>query len=221
MAPLRVAVCLLVFLLFRLGWVDAQSKKDRAKTKERQSANRERPVETLENVCDIPAATTGMYCYCDSLKLHDAHTANCWVFNATSQTDLIWHSFQTQTQLQELRLNVRRDDGRLTFVPTSALQHLGNLSILDIAYAEISVLETNSFIGLATVRNLSLKRNNVTFFTNFFFLPFNSVTEKRSVLEFHRAGISLISFFPGVKIKMKRNQFGEMFDIWSPCGGYF
>ena len=153
----------MAILLLAMSSVDAQSKKDRAKSKERQSANRERPVETLENVCDIQAATTGMYCYCDSLKLHDAHTANCWVFNATSQTDLIWHSFQTQTQLQELRLNVRRDDGRLTFVPTSALQHLGNLSILELAYADINVLEANSFNGLASVRNLSLKRNNVTF----------------------------------------------------------
>ena len=185
MASLKMAGCLMAILLLAMSSVDAQSKKDRAKSKERQSANRERPVETLENVCDIQAATTGMYCYCDSLKLHDAHTANCWVFNATSQTDLIWHSFQTQTQLQELRLNVRRDDGRLTFVPTSALQHLGNLSILELAYADINVLEANSFNGLASVRNLSLKRNNVTFPPiSFYFLPFNSVTEKRSVLEF-------------------------------------
>jgi Leucine rich repeat len=200
MAPSKMAVYLLVILLLRLGSVDAQSKKDRAGTKEHQSADQERPVATLENVCDIRADTLGMYCYCDSLNLHDAHKANCWVNNATSQTDLIWHSFQTQPQLKELRLNGQRNDGRLTFVPTSALQHLGNLSILEVAYADINVLEANSFIGLATVRNLSLKRNNVTF-SPISFLPFNSLTEKRSVLEFHWARISLISFSRALKFK--------------------
>jgi hypothetical protein len=163
MASLKMAVCLLVILLLRLGSLDAQSRRDRAETNEQQSTNQERPIEALANLCDIiKAATMGMFCNCDSLKLHDAHKAKCWVVNATSQTDLIWHSFQTQTQLQELRLKVRRDYGRLTFVPTSALQHLGNLGILDLAYADINVLEANSFNGLASVRNLSLKRNDVT-----------------------------------------------------------
>jgi hypothetical protein len=154
MAPLKMVVCLFAILLLRLGSVDAQSKKkDRAETKERQSTNRERPVEALANLCDIiKADTTGMFCYCDSLKLHDAHKANCWFINATSQTDLIWRSFQTQAQLQELHLNVRRDDGRLTFVPTSTLQHLANLSILNLAYADIDVLEANSFSQTAAAK---------------------------------------------------------------------
>ena len=127
-------------------------------------------VETLQNLCDIEVDTMSMYCYCDSSKLHDAHWASCWLINATSPTDLIWHSFQTQTQLQELRFNVF--DGRLTFVPTSALQHLGNLSILELTYAEINVLEANSFNGLASVRNLGLKRNDVIFSTISFFFIF-------------------------------------------------
>ena len=60
-----------------------------------------------------------------------------------------------------LMIRVRKDDGELRFLPTTALRSLANLHELHVQNAHIDVVDADAFRNLTSLQALHLKRNNV------------------------------------------------------------
>lgn len=113
----------------------------------------------LENICDVQTSLS-LFCTCDSLNLQDATDARCSVFNVSDQNDSIWESFQTQTGLLDVQLNVQ-EHGQLNFLPAVALRNLPNLKSLQVREASIDTLVSQTFVDVTQLVELKLNRNKV------------------------------------------------------------
>lgn len=158
----RVPAALLL-LLFAIEALDANRRKQKDKT-----------VQAIFNICDITDRDSKVHCYCEhSQEINEAVKTECWVFNGGIQkTDPLWSSFSSQSNIETLAFNVRADGG-LDFVPTKVLQYLRRLLNFSIKYSSIPKLDTNTFVNMSSVQEMTLTKNKIIYLSkhSFYNLP--------------------------------------------------
>ncbi|XP_013145440.1 PREDICTED: connectin-like [Papilio polytes] len=147
-APIVPATLLLLAFALEL---DATRRKQKDKV-----------VHTTINICDISDRDSKVHCYCEiSQDINEAVKTECWVFNGgIEKSDILWSSFTSQSNIENLAFNVRADGG-LNFVPTNVLLYLKKLRTFSIKYSSIVNIESYSFVNLTNVREITLTKNQI------------------------------------------------------------
>ncbi|XP_061717880.1 connectin-like [Cydia pomonella] len=147
----RTVPATLLVLLIAIDTLHANRRKQK-----------EKYVPTTINICDISDRDSKVHCYCEhSQEINEALKTECWVFNGGIQkSDPLWTSFSSQSNIETLAFNVRADGG-LDFVPSKVLRYLRRLKHFSIKYSSIPKIDTNTFMNLTSVQEMTLTKNQI------------------------------------------------------------
>lgn len=127
------------------------------------------------NLCDIQGQLAPIYCYCNSIAIHNATDANCLVLTTFTRNNSVWSSFKSQLNLEKLTFSVRQTDG-LDYIPTQLLKLLTHLYTIGFQYARINELEERAFSDLHSVSEINLSRNTITVLRKYAFENMRNLT---------------------------------------------
>ncbi|XP_041981152.1 connectin-like [Aricia agestis] len=138
---------------------------------------KEKIIQTTTNICDISDRDSKVHCYCEnSPEINEAIKTECWVFNGgIDKTDPLWPSFTSQSNIEILAFNVRADGG-LSFVPTKVLRYLRKLKIFSIKYSSILKIESETFVNLTSVQEMTLTKNQIVVLNKYAFYNLPNLT---------------------------------------------
>ncbi|CAK1543239.1 unnamed protein product [Leptosia nina] len=150
----------LVFILtcFQIYFIEGRlSEKRRDKSDRRYHNN-----QAKDNICEVPNRDAKVHCYCENTDAYQATRVDCWVFNGgIDEADPIWTTFNAQPHIERLAFNVR-SDGALSFVPLNVIHKLKRLKKLQLNYATLNRIEKRTFTNMSSVREITLKNNQIT-----------------------------------------------------------
>ena len=173
---MQVMILILILGFVSIETIGAISRKDKgSRIKDRYKNNsntaKSNPCKNEEN--DSPTN-----CFCNpDIQVGNATRIECWVFGKNLTKDYgTWSSFINQPRIEEMQIVVR-PNGFFNFIPTTALEYLGKLKMIDIKYGSIDEIHPYAFANLTQLHDIKLMRNQIVTLSNHAIAHLPNLTE--------------------------------------------